>query len=136
MSNTNYPVALDTWVNPNAGAGDTLGSVPHDTQHCKANDAIDALQRKVGIDGSTDASSIDKKLTLKQPLITTGSAPTAAAINSPTNAPTNYGAIAAILGTDANATNAKQNTTAANVNDLATKFNALVATLTAQGLLA
>lgn len=46
-------------------------------------------------------------------------------IDAPTNAPTNYGVLAAILGADANATNAKQNATAANVNAIAANLNAL-----------
>lgn len=56
------------------------------------------------------------------------SAATDAATNgptdAPTNAPTNYGALAAILGADVNATNTKQNATAANVNTLAGIVNA------------
>lgn len=57
------------------------------------------------------------------------------ATNSPTDAPTNYGVLAAILGADANSTNAKQNATAANVNALATKFNTLLTTLRANGII-
>jgi len=55
-------------------------------------------------------------------------AATDAATNGPTDAPTDartdYGALAAILGAEANVNNAKQNSTAANVNTLAGIVNA------------
>lgn len=60
---TAYPVALDSFVNPgpttlmDAGAG-----LNHDEQHANINDAVEALQAKLGIDGSADASSIDYRL--------------------------------------------------------------------------
>ena len=59
---TDYPVALDTLTNPTAT--DTLDSVtvPHADQHANANDAIEALQAKVGITDSTDATSLDKRV--------------------------------------------------------------------------
>lgn len=69
------------------------------------------------------------------PSITPGGAITNSATNSPTDAKTDYGPIAAILGADANATNSKQNTTAANVNALAVKFNTLLATLRTNGII-
>lgn len=57
-----FPTALDTLTNPLST--DTLDSVavPHDIQHSSANDAIEALESKVGIDGSLDTSSIDYKI--------------------------------------------------------------------------
>lgn len=51
-------------------------------------------------------------------------APVDAATNAPTDARTDYGPIAAILGADANSTNAKQNSTATIVNANAVKQNA------------
>ena len=57
---TNFPTSLDSLTNPTAT--DTLDSPPHDTQHADANDAIEALQAKVGIDGSTVTTSIDYQL--------------------------------------------------------------------------
>lgn len=129
--------AIDSYTP--ATSSDTLASMMGATHHDIHNatwDAIIALQTKVGINGSADINSIDKKMTLKQAVIGQGTFVGVAATNSPTNAPTNYGAIAAILGADINATNGKQNTTAANVNDLATRFNALVSWLVAQGLMA
>jgi hypothetical protein len=57
---TNFPVSKDTLTNPNAG--DSLSSPSHSQQHANANDSIEALQTKVGIDGSTDINSIDYKI--------------------------------------------------------------------------
>jgi hypothetical protein len=57
---TNFPASLDTLTNPSAT--DTLDSPPHDEQHADANDAIEALQAKVGVDGSAVTSSHDYKI--------------------------------------------------------------------------
>lgn len=43
---TNFPTSYDDFTNPTAG--DSQTSVPHDQQHSGANDAIEALQLKVG----------------------------------------------------------------------------------------
>lgn len=55
---TNFPTALDTLSNPSALDGLT----GHAAQHANANDAIEALQAKVGIDNSTDTSSLDYRM--------------------------------------------------------------------------
>lgn len=55
---TNFPTALDTLANP--VAGDKLAG--HAAQHSNANDAIEALQARVGIVGSTDTESIEYRL--------------------------------------------------------------------------
>jgi len=57
---TNFPTSLDTLTNPSAT--DTLDSPPHDEQHADANDAIEALQAKVGVDGSAVTTSLDYKV--------------------------------------------------------------------------
>ena len=57
---TNFPASLDTLTNPSAT--DTLDSPPHDEQHADANDAIEALQAKVGADGSAVTTSLDYKV--------------------------------------------------------------------------
>jgi hypothetical protein len=57
---TNFPTSLDSLTNPSAT--DTLDSPPHDEQHADANDAIEALQAKVGVDGSADTNSLDFKV--------------------------------------------------------------------------
>jgi len=69
---SNFPTSLDTFTNPTST--DTLDSPPHDVQHSDANDAIESLQAKVGVDGSAVATSHDyilnqpTGLTLKSPL--------------------------------------------------------------------
>jgi hypothetical protein len=55
---TNFPEELDNLTNP-AGTDSLAG---HAQQHANTNDAIEALQTKVGVDGSTDVNSIDYKI--------------------------------------------------------------------------
>lgn len=60
----NYPTSLDTFSNPTGtdlveNANDALD---HDVQHSNANDAIEALEAKVGITSSGVSSSHDYKL--------------------------------------------------------------------------
>jgi hypothetical protein len=68
---TNFPTSLDALTNP--VAGDSLSSPSHSGQHANANDAIEALQAKVGVDSSAVTTSIDYKLrNLSGSTITTG----------------------------------------------------------------
>jgi hypothetical protein len=55
-----YPTSLDSLANPSAG--NALNSPSHATQHANANDAIEALETKVGADGSAVTTSHDYKL--------------------------------------------------------------------------
>lgn len=57
---TNFPTAKD--VLPNPQSTDSVQLVSHAAQHANANDAIEALQSKVGVDGSTDQASLDYKI--------------------------------------------------------------------------
>jgi hypothetical protein len=57
---TNFPTSLDALTNPQGT--DSVAAVPHAAQHANANDAIEALQAKVGINGSTNAASLDKRV--------------------------------------------------------------------------
>jgi microcystin-dependent protein len=57
---TNFPTSLDTLTNPTGT--DTLASPDHAGQHADANDAIEALQAKVGVDGSAVTTSLDYKV--------------------------------------------------------------------------
>jgi hypothetical protein len=54
---TNFPSSLDALTNPTGSSA--LTSPDHATQHADANDAIEALQSKVGVNGSAVATSID-----------------------------------------------------------------------------
>jgi hypothetical protein len=57
---TNFPNNIDSLTNPNAS--DPLSNPSHANQHINANDAIEALETKVGVDGSTDPNSLDYKI--------------------------------------------------------------------------
>ena len=61
---TAFPTSLDTFSNPSAS--DPL-SAGHHSQHGNANDAIAALQAKVGIDSSAVTSSLDYKTRVSLP---------------------------------------------------------------------
>lgn len=57
---TNYPETIDSLNNPEST--DSLSG--HAAQHANANDAIEALQTKVGINNSEDPDSLDYKVSL------------------------------------------------------------------------
>jgi hypothetical protein len=57
---TNFPASLDTLTNPTSS--DSLSSPSHSAQHANVNDAIEALQAKVGVDSSAVTTSLDYKV--------------------------------------------------------------------------
>ena len=57
---TSFPSSLDSFTNPLSS--DTLSSPSHSAQHADANDAIEALQVKVGVDSSADTSSLEYRI--------------------------------------------------------------------------
>src|ERR1035437_5753495 len=57
---TNYPTSID--IVPDPTATNKLNSPSHSSQHSFENDAIEALETKVGINSSSDTNSIDYKL--------------------------------------------------------------------------
>lgn len=57
---TNFPTGLDALTNPIST--DTLNSPSHSGQHTDANDAIEALQAKVGVNSSAVTTSLDYKV--------------------------------------------------------------------------
>ena len=57
---TNFPTSLDALTNPQPT--DELTSPSHADQHADANDAIEALEAKVGVNNSTVATSLDYKV--------------------------------------------------------------------------
>ena len=57
---TNFPTSLDSLTNPTGS--DTMNGVSHSSQHANLNDAVEALQAKVGINGSAVTTSHDYKL--------------------------------------------------------------------------
>ena len=58
---TSFPSGLDALTNPTSANG--LNSPDHAGQHADANDAIEALEAKVGINSSAVTSSLDYKIT-------------------------------------------------------------------------
>lgn len=57
---TNFPTSLDSLTNPQST--DELTNPSHADQHANANDAIEALQAKVGVNGSAVTTSLDYKV--------------------------------------------------------------------------
>lgn len=57
---TDYPTTIDTFVNPTAT--DQMSAPPHAAQHADANDAIIAIQTKIGVNGSADLLTIEGRL--------------------------------------------------------------------------
>jgi len=57
---TNFPTSLDALTNPQGT--DSVAAVPHAAQHANANDAIEALQARVGVTGSTVATSLTNRI--------------------------------------------------------------------------
>jgi hypothetical protein len=57
---TNFPTSLDSLSNPISS--DTLANPDHAAQHANVNDAVEALQTKVGITNSADTASLDYKV--------------------------------------------------------------------------
>jgi hypothetical protein len=57
---TSFPTSKDDFVNPQST--DSVQTVSHAAQHANANDAIEALETKVGVTNSTDPTSLDYKV--------------------------------------------------------------------------
>lgn len=59
---SSFPTSLDTFTNPSSTDALDSVSVPHATQHSDLNDAVEALEAKVGADGSAVTTSHDYKI--------------------------------------------------------------------------
>lgn len=57
---TNFPNSLDNLTNP--ASTDPTDAPSHSQQHTNANDAIEALEVKVGINGSSNSTSLDYRV--------------------------------------------------------------------------
>ncbi len=60
---TKFPAELDQFENPRPDTSQAAART-HSQQHGDVNDAVEAVQRKLGIDGSLDPSSIDRRLAM------------------------------------------------------------------------
>ena len=59
---TNFPSSLDDFTNPTAQDSLNSDTVPHADQHANLNDAVEALESKVGVNSSAVTSSLDYKV--------------------------------------------------------------------------
>jgi hypothetical protein len=57
---TNFPTSLDSLTNPQGT--DSVQAVSHAAQHANANDAIEALEAKVGVNNSAVTTSLEYRL--------------------------------------------------------------------------
>lgn len=100
---TGFPTSLDALTNPTSGQA--LNSPSHSSQHTNSNDAIEALQAKVGVTNSAVTTSLDYKMRINNPVgeITlwgTSTAPTGWLIaDGSTVSRSTYSALFAVLGT-------------------------------------
>jgi len=106
---TSFPSGLDALTNPTSADG--LNSPDHAGQHANVNDAVEALEAKVGVDSSAVVTSLDYKLATLS--TSSGFVPIGAVtMYSGSTAPTNwaicngaelaiatYGPLYAIIGT-------------------------------------
>jgi len=59
---TNFPTALDMFNNPTAATPMSAAGYEHDLQHAGLNDAVKALEAKVGVNNSTVTTSLDYRI--------------------------------------------------------------------------
>lgn len=59
---TNFPTSLDTLTNPTSSNKLSDVGVLHADQHANSNDAIEALQAKVGVNSSAVTTSLDYRV--------------------------------------------------------------------------
>jgi hypothetical protein len=71
MMASNFPSSLDDFTNPTADDSLNSDTVPHADQHANINDAVEALEAKVGVDSSAVTSSLDYKVSTLETDVTT-----------------------------------------------------------------
>ena len=71
MMASNFPSSLDDFTNPTAQDSLNSDTVPHAEQHANLNDAVEALEAKVGVDSSAVTSSLDYKVSTLDTDVTT-----------------------------------------------------------------
>lgn len=64
----NFPTSLDNFTNPSFNS--SVANPSHAQQHADANDAIEALEAKVGVTGSSVTTSHDYKISQLESLVT------------------------------------------------------------------
>lgn len=86
---TGFPTSLDSLTNPTGAS--SLTSPDHAGQHADANDAIEALQAKVGVNGSAVVTSLDYKVGLLSAVGASSLTGTIASFNQERNASVTVG---------------------------------------------
>jgi hypothetical protein len=59
---TNFPTSLDSFTNPASTDLLSAAGVSHADQHADVNDAVEALEARVGITASADVTSHDNRI--------------------------------------------------------------------------
>lgn len=59
---TNFPNAIDSYISPSPSDSLNSPNVPHALLHENVHDAIEAIETKIGINNSSDVSSLDYKI--------------------------------------------------------------------------
>jgi hypothetical protein len=128
---TSFPTGLDALTNPTGSSA--LTSPDHAGQHADANDAIESLQAKVGVNGSAVTSSLDYKITnnvvLKSTFTTKGDILATSAASTPTRLA--VGSNNQVLTADSSAaTGVKWATVAGSLKFLSTSYYTSSTTIT------
>lgn len=85
-----FPTSLDNLVNPTVSDYLNSTTVPHATQHATLNDAVEALEAKVGVDGSAVTTSHDYLIAKQSIVPYADAAARTAALPSPTEGQVTY----------------------------------------------
>ena len=113
---TSFPSSLDTLTNP--ASTDKTNSPSHSTQHTNANDALEALEAKIGVNGSAVTTSHDYKLsgvaTGDKAVSLTGSETLTNKILTSPNVTGMTATTSTLIGTTLNATTTLNGTTTIN----------------------
>lgn len=59
---TNFPTSLDNFSNPGPSSNMDDPAVQHDVQHANLNDAVSAIEARIGISGSSVSQSLEYRL--------------------------------------------------------------------------
>jgi len=68
-----FPTSLDSLTNPTASDQLDSVSVPHAAQHADINDAVEAIEAKVGVNSSAVTGSLDYRMARVEEILTGGS---------------------------------------------------------------
>lgn len=87
---TSYPSSLDTFTNPQSTDLLSAAGVSHASQHANVNDAVEALEAKVGANSSAVTSSHDYLIRVRAVTPYADSSARATAVPSPVEGQMSY----------------------------------------------